>query len=70
MREEHFVEEEIVETKNNISNYNQRLIDKSVKRFNIKKEDRCIIKCFEHWKMWIKMKKLFKYHLELANNKV
>ena len=70
MRDEHFVEEEIIEIKNNISSYNHRLIDKSVKRFNIKKEDRSIIKCFEYWKMWIKMKRLFKYHLELANNNV
>ena len=29
-----------------------------------------MIRCMEHWKMWIKMKKLFKYHLTKGNDSV
>lgn len=27
-----------------------------------------MIKVFEHWKMWIKIKRLFKYHMIKAND--
>lgn len=40
---------------------------KAILRLKIKKEDKSVIKCMEHWKMWIKIKKLFKYHLEKGN---
>lgn len=29
-----------------------------------------MIKVFEHWKMWIKMKRLFKYHMIKGNDYV
>lgn len=70
MRDEHFIEEEILNAKTRTNEYNLQLINKAILRIKIKRQDRCAIKCFEHWKMWIKIKKLFKFHLELANNKV
>jgi len=43
---------------------------KSILRMKINKENRAVIKCMEHFKMWIKMKKLFAYHIEKGNNQV
>ena len=70
LKNEHFTDEQIIYIKNNLVEHNKHIMMKAVLRFKIKKEDKCVIKCMEHWKMWIKIKKLFKYHLEKANNQV
>jgi hypothetical protein len=70
LKNEHFTDEQIMLLKNNLLEHNRHIMMKAVLRFKIKKEDKSVIKCMEHWKMWIKIKRLFKFHLELANNKV
>lgn len=54
--------------KNKLLEHNKHIMMKAVLRFKIKKADKSVIKCMEHWKMWIKIKKLFKYHIEKGNN--
>lgn len=70
MKNEHFTEEQILNIKNNLVEYNKLIMTKAVLRFKIKKQDKSVIKCMEHWKMWIKIKKLFAFHLDKCNNQV
>ena len=68
MRLEGFTEEEIKEKVNKISLENQQKLEKVIKRWKLPKDKRVLIKCFDHWLMWLKMRKLMKHKLRFCNN--
>ena len=70
MKREHFTDEQIISRKKAAAEYNLWLIKKTVLKFKAGKERREMIKCMEHWKMWIAVKRLFKYTIEFGNANV
>jgi len=70
MRAEHFTEEEIVNLRAKARDHNIRLLSTAILRFKAGKEKKEAIKCMEHWKMWIAVKKMFKYYIEFGNAQV
>ena len=71
MKKESYGQERIAKEVEAASEHNEYLMMKIVKRLKIPRANRePMIKCFEHWKMWIKMKRLFRYHLIKANDYV
>ncbi len=70
MRSQRYPEEEIVALKNRIADDTRNLMMKVVLRLKTPPEDRAKIYGLEHWKAWIKVKKLFKYYMILSNCRV
>jgi len=71
MRNENYFPERIARCVESASDHNDYLLKKIVKRLKIPRQNRqAMIKVFEHWKMWIKIKRLFKYHMIKANDYV
>lgn len=70
MRNEHFTEEQIAHWKKNAAEHNMWLMNKAVLRLRGGKEKKAAVKCLEHWKMWINIKRLFKFYIEFGNSSV
>ena len=67
MRNENFTPEEIAAKLKSVNEENEQQMHWIVKRLKTKREDRQMNRCFDHWVFWIKVKRLFKYHLQKAN---
>ena len=67
MRDQNFTEEEIAAKLKHVNEFNEHLMQKIVKRLKTKREDRMMNRCFDHWVFWLKVRKLFNYHLLKAN---
>ena len=61
MREEGFTEEEIERKINAIKDKNNNLMSKVILRFQLPREERPMLKCFDHWVLWLKMRKLMRH---------
>lgn len=70
MQSENFTQDEIKKFYKSCKRRNQDLMLKLVQRLKIPVENRIILKCFNHWVMWNKMRKVMKYYLRLGNNSV
>lgn len=70
MKQEHYTPDEIINAKQSAHNENMRLIRLLVNRMKIPKENRVIMRCMNHWKWFIWIKRGFKYYLNKGNNAV
>ena len=67
MRSERYTEEEILALKKKAVDHNVRLLSTERLKFKAGKDKKEAIKCMEHWKMWIAVKKMFKYYIDFGN---
>ena len=70
LRNQRYPEEEIDALKKKIADDTNTLMMKVVLRLKTPPEDRTKIFGLEHWKAWIKIKKLFKYYMIYSNCRV
>ena len=70
MRKENYTEEEIAKKVESVNDQNHYLMNKLVKRLKLSKDEKFMCRCFEHWRMWIGVKRIFKYHLRKCNNSI
>lgn len=70
MRNQRYPEEEIIALKNRIADDTRNLMMKVILRMKTPPEDRAKVFGLEHWKAWIKIKKLFKYYMIFSNCRV
>lgn len=70
MLSENFTPDEIKKFYKGCKMRNQELMKKLVHRLKIPPENRIVLKCFNQWLMWIKVRKVLKYYLRLGNNSV
>jgi hypothetical protein len=71
MRSERYDEETIAYWVKHSVSVNDHQLNWLYKRLSIPRADReQLIRVMEHWKMWLGVKKLFRYHLQKANDSI
>jgi len=70
MRKENYTEEEIEEKIKAIKQKNDDLMQKTIARFKLDEGKKPMSKCFDHWVMWLKHRKLMRDKLKYCNNSV
>lgn len=70
MESEKFTKEEIAEWMERVNATNEHQMMKLCKRLKIPKGDRIMTRAFDHWVFWIKIKRLFKYHMRSSNDRL
>lgn len=68
MEDEGFTQDQIDAIKDKVMKESDQKMLKMIKRWQLPKENRVMIKCFDHWVLWLKMRKLMKYHLRATHN--
>lgn len=69
MASEKFTKEEIAEWMERVESTNEYQMMKLYKRMSIPKEKRIMTRAFDHWVMWYKIKKLFRYHMRFCGDR-
>ena len=70
MKKEGYTQDEINKIMNKIKNNNNYLLNKVIVRMQLPPEKKVLITCIEHWKMWLKFRKLMRDKLRFANNSI
>ena len=68
MREEHYTPEEIAAKVEHVKEYNRFLLNNHIKKLQLPKEKRGIIKILNQLRSFVHTRKLFKYYLNYSNN--
>lgn len=67
MKSENFTDEEIKVFFQKCKQTNRQQMAKVVKRLKIPVQDRVVCRCFDHWAMWLKVRKLMRHYLRFCN---
>jgi len=70
MRKEHYTEEEILAWTTSAFDGATGQMHWLCKRLQQPKENKVMQRCFDHWRFWLKVKRVMKYHLRFCNNQV
>ena len=72
MRKERFTEEEIEAKFTECKEKNDYQMNKviTVLKITPRANREALMKCWQHWRMWIKVKRLMKYHLRKCNHQL
>jgi len=70
MRSENYTQEEVTAKVKECEDWNEHAMSKLVKRLKVPRKDRQVSRCFDHWVMWLKVKRLMRHQLNFCNAQV
>lgn len=68
MLKEGFTKEEISRWWKRVEDTNEYLMNKIVTRLRIPKQNRIMVRAFDQWVMWMRIKRVFKFKLRYCND--